>query len=45
MNKISGYKLLPEINELKLIQLFVLCVKKYFKEELKAYKQLDLCNE
>lgn len=45
MNKISGYKLLPEINERKLIELFVLCVKKYFKEELKAFKQLELCNE
>ena len=45
MNKISEFKLHPEINELKLIKLFLICIKTYFKEELDSFKQLELCNE
>ena len=33
MNKISEFKLHPEINELKLIKLFLICIKTYFKEK------------
>ena len=45
MNKISGYKLLSEIDELAIINLFVKYILAHFKEELSAFKNLEYSNE